>query len=72
VVIRNREYDVDVEYEKSLLQGLLRVPQIVTYQEGNDSYSVTVEDLRWTPTNNLYNGWEWEGTLLVTMRSVQD
>jgi hypothetical protein len=72
VTIRNREYDVDVAYEKALLQGLLRVPQIVTYQEGDDSYSVTVEDLRWTPVNNPYNSREWEGTLLVTLRSVQD
>jgi len=72
VNIRNRDYFFDVLAERELIHGYVDDPRIITYQEGNRSYPVTVEDIEWTPVDCRDLEWDWEGTLTVTMRSITE
>lgn len=69
----NRDYFVDVEEELRTLRDLVENPRVVIYQEGNYSYSVVVEDVRWNPTSpyDMHTAWDWDGTCVVIMRSVR-
>jgi hypothetical protein len=51
----------------------VETPRIVTYQEGEKTYSVVVEDVRWQPRHayDLHKSWDWDGTCTVIMRSVR-
>jgi hypothetical protein len=68
-----KDYWIDVEDERTRLEDLVLNPRVVTYQEGTKSYSVIVEDIRWSPIHatGLHNPWDWEGTCTVLMRSVR-
>jgi hypothetical protein len=68
-----KDYWIDVEDERTRLEDLVLNPRVITYQEGTKSYSVIVEDVRWSPRHatGLHNPWDWEGTCLVLMRSVR-
>ncbi len=68
-----RDYWVDVESERVLLDDLVLNPRVVQYQEGERSYSVIVEDVRWAPFRpyDLHKPWDWDGTCTVIMRSVR-
>jgi hypothetical protein len=67
-----RPYTVDVESELSELRQLVLDPHIVLYQEGNEIFSVVVEDVEWKPIDAHDRKWEWDGTAIVTMRSMQE
>lgn len=68
-----RDYWVDVENERVLLEDLVLNPRVVQYQEGERAYSVIVEDVRWTPMRpyDMHKPWDWDGTCTVIMRSVR-
>lgn len=68
-----RDYWIDVENERVLLEDLVLNPRVVKYQEGERSYSVIVEDVRWTPFRayDMHKPWDWDGTCTVIMRSVR-
>lgn len=68
-----RDYFVDVDDELDRLRNLVDNPRVVTYQEGNRSYSVIVEDVRWRPVRayDAHYPWDWDGTCLLIMRSVR-
>jgi hypothetical protein len=68
-----RDYFFDVEDELDRLRDLVETPRIVTYQEGEKTYSVVVEDVRWQPRHayDLHKSWDWDGTCTVIMRSVR-
>lgn len=68
-----RDYWFDVEDERTRLEDLILNPRVVVYQEGEKSYSVIVEDMRWTPYRayDAHKPWDWDGTCTVVMRSVR-
>jgi len=67
-----KEYYLDVEAERDLLDSLVANPRIVTYQEKGDVYSVIVEDIEWQAHDASSYDWLWEGTAVVMMRTVTD
>lgn len=69
--IRDRDYYFDVDDELKQLRSLISDPRIVTFQLRGDTFSVIVEDCEFTPTDSWDREWTWEGTAVVTMRSVQ-
>jgi len=44
--------------------------RIVTYQEGRDTYKVIVENVEWTPEDTSYPSTAFDGTCVVTLRSL--
>jgi hypothetical protein len=71
--IRGNEYYMDVDIELDYLRDLVENPRVVTYQENFDTYSVIIEDVRWTPLDSAqnHNAWDWNGTCTIIMRSVR-
>lgn len=73
VRLRNgREIANDVETEQAILDKLISNPRIVVLQIGESVHSVIVEDIRWVPVDSTGNTWKWEGTAVVSMRSVEN
>lgn len=72
IKVKERDIYLDVESELEKLHELLKNPRIVTLQLGNLSYSVIVEDVEWVPVDTQSNAWVWDGTAVVTMRSVEN
>lgn len=71
--LRNqREVYMDVQNEQDVLDDLLANPRIVTLQIGESTHSVIVEDLKWVPLDHYGNAFEWQGTAVVIMRSVEN
>lgn len=70
--IKDKDYYMAVQDELDIFDSLIASPTIVTLQIGSSSHTVIVEDLEWTPLDSYGNEWEWEGTLTVTMRSVEN
>lgn len=68
--IRGREYYQDVQSELRFLQELVNDATITNYQEYNDSHEVIVENVEWVPVDSRGNTWDWEGTAIVTARSI--
>jgi hypothetical protein len=68
----NREVFIDVQEETDTLDELLSNPKIIVLQLGSTTHSVIVEDIRWVPVDSYGNKWEWEGTAVVIMRSVEN
>ncbi len=66
-----KDYYMDVEAERDILENLVTNPRVVTYQERGDTYPVIVEDIEWQ-ANDASKGWLWEGTATVIMRTVTD
>lgn len=73
IKLRNgREVHLDVQKEQDVLDELLFSPRIVLLQIGAASHSVIVEDIRWIPSDSSGTKWEWDGTAVVIMRSVEN
>ena len=72
VRIRNKEYFYDVEEEQTFFDGLIESPRIVSLQLGNMTHTVIVEDIVWEPADSQGNTWQFDGTLVVTLRSVEN
>lgn len=72
VTVRNKEYYYDVEEHQSFFDSLIESPRIVTLQIGNFIHTVIVDDVEWGPADAHGNTWSWEGTLVVTLRSVEN
>lgn len=69
--VRGREYYQDVIDERTFLESLVQDSEVVSYQEGHDSFEVIVENVEWVPMEALNSGWEWQGTAIVTARSIE-
>jgi hypothetical protein len=65
-----REYFVDVLSELSFLRDLIRNARIITYQEGRETFKVVVENVQWVPVDYSTKVYEFDGTAVVTMRSL--
>ena len=72
VTVRGKEYYYDVYGEQAFFDGLIESPRITTLQIGSSVHSVILEDLVWEPVDSVGNSWEFEGTLVVTLRSVEN
>lgn len=70
--VKGKDYYFDVDDELEYLRGLIQAPQIVLLQIRDETVSVIVEDLEWSPVDGRDREWLWEGTATVTMRSVQE
>lgn len=70
--VKERDIHIDVESELEKLHDLLKNPRIVSLQLGNLTYSVITEDVEWVPVDTQGNYWVWDGTAVVTMRSVEN
>jgi len=68
-----KDYFLDVEDELTRLRDLVENPRVVVYQEGQFTYSVIVEDIRWQPYRayDMHRAWDWDGTCVIIMRSVR-
>lgn len=72
VHVKGRDVYMDVEDELDGLHELLRNPRIITLQLGSKAYSTIVEDVEWNPVDTTGTTWSWDGTAVVTMRSVEN
>lgn len=70
--VEGRNYFLDVEQERRLLESLVDNPRIVTYQERTTTFSVVVEDIEWMPMDTSRFEPVWEGTCVITMRTVAE
>jgi hypothetical protein len=72
VTVRNKEYYYDVDEQQTFFDGLIESPRIVTLQIGSFSHNVILEDIVWEPADSTGNTWTFDGTLVVTLRSVEN
>lgn len=70
--VGNKDYYFDTKEERNLFDDLISNPRIVTLQIGPDTHTVIVEDVEELPLDSSGNIWDFEGTLVVTMRSVEN
>ena len=72
VKARNIEYFYDVEEHQSFFDSLISSPRIITLQIGSFSHTVIVEDVAWDSSDAYGTTWQFDGTLVVTLRSVEN
>ena len=72
VTVRGKEYYYDVDEQQTFFDGLIESPRIITLQIGSFTHNVILEDIVWEPMDSVGNGWAFEGTLVVTLRSVEN
>jgi hypothetical protein len=72
VTVRGKEYYYDVEEQQTFFDGLIGSPRIITLQIGSLTHSVILEDLQWDAADSSGNTWQFNGTLVVTLRSVEN
>jgi hypothetical protein len=72
ITVRGKEYYYDVDEEQTFFDGLIESPRIVTLQIGSFTHNVILEDIVWEPADSVGNSWAFEGTLVVTLRSVEN
>lgn len=66
----NRDYYMDVVSELSYLRGLISDQRIISYQEGVETFRAVVENVEWFPIDSGDKSWEYDGTAVVTLRSL--
>jgi hypothetical protein len=72
VTVRGKEYHYDVDEEQNFFDGLIEAPRIITLQIGSFTHNVILEDIVWEPEDSVGNSWAFDGTLVVTLRSVEN
>lgn len=72
IKVHDKDYYFDVNEELGALRELINKPRIVTLQIRDETVSVIVEDMEWTPVDSVDKDWLWQGTAVVTMRSIQE
>ena len=72
ITVRGKEYYYDVDEEQTFFDGLIDSPRIITLQIGSFTHNVIIEDIVWEPVDSVGNSWSFEGTLVVTLRSVEN
>jgi len=66
----NREYYFDVENELAFLRDFIKDTRVTTYQEGEETFTVIVENIEWTPIDSNTKSWMFDGTAVITLRSL--
>jgi hypothetical protein len=72
VTVRGKEYYYDVDEQQEFFDDLIASPRIITLQIGTFTHNVILEDIVWEPMDSIGNSWSFEGTLVVTLRSVEN
>lgn len=72
VTVKNKEHYYDVAEHQSFFDDLISNPRIVTLQIGVATHNVILEDIVFAPQDSFGNSWEFNGTLVVTLRSVEN
>ncbi len=72
VTVKGKEYFYDVDEQQTFFDGLISSPRIITLQIGSFTHNVILEDIVWEPNDSVGNVWEFNGTLVVTLRSVEN
>lgn len=72
VTVKNKEYFYDVEEQQTFFDGLIESPRIITLQIGPFTHTVIVDDIAWESSDAHGNSWTFDGTLVVTLRSVEN
>jgi hypothetical protein len=72
VDVWDRTYYFDPKAERAEFRELINNPRVINYQEGTEIYSVIVEDMKWEPADAVDRTWDWDGTAIITMRSIQE
>jgi hypothetical protein len=72
VKARNKEYFYDVEEHQSFFDNLISSPRIISLQIGSFTHTVIVEDVAWDSADAYGTTWQFDGTLVVTLRSVEN
>ena len=68
--LRDREFQMDVNLELFFIRDLVKDARIVTYQEGAETYKVIVENVEWSPVDTTDADGTFNGTCVVTLRSL--
>lgn len=66
----NREYYYDVTNELAFLRDLVNDTRIVSYQEGEETFKVIIENIEWIPVDSHTKNWIFDGTAVITLRSL--
>jgi len=72
VRVRDKEYYYDVEDHQNFFDDLIYAPRIITLQIGTFTHAVIVDDVSWESSDAHGNTWAFDGTLVVTLRSVEN
>ena len=72
ITVRGKEYYYDVDEQQTFFDDLIKSPRIIALQLGVFTHNVILEDVVWEPMDSVGNSWSFEGTLVVTLRSVEN
>jgi hypothetical protein len=72
ITVRGKEYYYDVDEQQTFFDDLIESPRIITLQIGSFTHNVILEDIVWEPVDSVGNSWSFNGTLVVTLRSVEN
>lgn len=67
-----KEQQVDIAYEKKLLQSYISSDRLVAYQELNDTFSVIVVDTNFQRSSPTQKRDQWNGTMLAKLKVLGD
>ena len=72
VTVKGKEYYYDVDEQQTFFDNLVSSPRIITLQVGSFTHNVILEDIVWEPADSAGINWAFDGTLVVTLRSVEN
>lgn len=72
VKVRDKEYFYDVDEHQSFFDDLIESPRIITLQISTFTHTVIVDDVAWESSDAHGTTWSFNGTLVVTLRSVEN
>jgi len=72
VTVRGKEYYYDVEDNQNFFDDLIYNPRVIILQIGDFTHTVIVDDISWESSDAHGNSWAFDGTLVVTLRSVEN
>jgi len=72
VTVRNKEYFYDVDEHQNFFDSLIENPRIISLQISTFTHTVIVDDIAWESSDAHGNTWAFDGTLVVTLRSVEN
>lgn len=72
VRVRDKEYFYDVEEHQNFFDSLIESPRIITLQISTFTHTVIVDDVAWESSDAHGTTWSFDGTLVVTLRSVEN
>jgi hypothetical protein len=63
---------IDPLFERAQIDAWLQSNQVITYQDAQSSYAVTVDDYEWKAYANVdATQRSWDGTMMVTLKEIR-